>query len=308
MTMLTQAKTYLRNNFGKNVNIPTMTQENLRGYFKHINNFSSALCPASSGDIVLNCVAYGSRHITVFDKNPLAIYLTKLKLAAVVLQLDDFINFFSRGSGFLYYGTYLKLVDYLEDDAREFWDAFYTMCHNNNTDAAGSKLFAPSPYDIDTTLEANRYLDTDVYYQMRYTVGHCTYDFAICALTDIISEVNNGTRYNVAIFPNVMDYIYTSFGNERWRCIQALDKFVDNVLNFIMAFDGEVCYAYIHRALTGPMLTEMDDIEQLPSKLSEFLYWTFPSMNREYDRMSDIDMVIYRRKTLADFARDKVMR
>ena len=309
-TILKQAKEFLTEHFGKGTSVcSAMASENIKDYFKHINNFSSTLCVAATGDHVLNCVAYGAKHITVFDRNPLSIYLTKLKLAATTLLRDDFINFFMCEHTFFSHELYLKFVDYLEEDAREFWDCFYTMCHEAGLSPKDSKLITTGDFDIDTYIECNHYLDDSIYYQMRYNVDHCEYKYYLCSLSNVLCDTPYELRYNAAIFSNMtadMDGVFPT--EKKWRYIQALNKFVDSILSSRMAFDGEVCYAYIHRAFTGPMWTEIDDIEQLPNKLSDFHYWTVPSVHRcKSEDMSEIDMILYRTKTLDKYPKDKTL-
>ena len=298
--ILKQAKQDLHDIFGKDSCCYAMAQENISGYFRHINNFSSTLCVASTGDHVLNCVAHGARHITVFDKNPIAIYMTKIKLAAVNLQRDEFLNFFLEGPEFFKHDTYLKFVDYLDIDAREFWDEFYTLCHEENVTPEQSKFFMANAYDYDAIVESNYYLSDKVYYDMRWCVNHCEYVYELGCLSDVTDHLSKDIRFNTAILSNASEHLDGLFPTEKkWRYIQALDKFVDSILENVMAFDGEVCYAYIYRALTGPMWSEIDDIEQLPNKLTEFSYWTIPSIRRNIeDNMSEIDMILYRKRTL----------
>ena len=102
-----------------------VTNEALSEYYKYFPiEGRNVLTIASSGDHILEAMRYNASKIYAFDKNRFAIYMSKLKVAAVkALSYEEFIKYFEFNPFCI--SVYLKIRDYLDDDTRLFWDELY---------------------------------------------------------------------------------------------------------------------------------------------------------------------------------------
>lgn len=268
-----------------------MTTENIASYARYINNFSTVLTVTGSGDQLLNCIYHGAEEITLFDINPLTYYLIRLKMAMLTKTRSEFINFFiTRGVSwdihspmFFAEKTYLSVRQQLPSDAREFWDTYYKWLNDHNCTPQQSELFRHIKYSQRILLDANDYLATDAAYNA--TVARMSLvkvRFLDCGLAELPYTIEEGVRFNTMLFSNLSDYVKGAFniadGNE---ALNKYNAFINDMMKNHLSLGGQVFFAYIYEASTGPGWTEIDKIEDLPNHFDNYQLKTFPAMSRE---------------------------
>lgn len=280
-----------------------MTTENIASYAKYINNFSTVLTVAGSGDQLLNCVYHGAKEITLFDINPITYYLVRLKVAMLTKSRREFCNFFIiSGADWSLYSptffaekTYLSIRDLLPSDVKEFWDTYYKWLNEHNCTPQKSELFRHMRYSPQILFDANDYLATDSAYNA--TVARMSLvkvRFLNCGLAELPYTIEEGVRFNTMLFSNLSDYVKGAFnivdGNE---ALGKYNAFINDMMKNHLSLGGQVFFAYIYEASTGPGWTEIDKIEDLPKHFDNYQLKTFPAMSRErLNNYSAVDCVL----------------
>lgn len=281
-----------------------MTTENIKGYFPFINNISKVLCVASSGDHLLNCVAKGAKEVTLFDVNPITYYLTKLKIAALNLSREEFISFFTvpehwdiHSDAFFNKNTFISLKWYLDDETYSFWVAFYKILDEKKYTPQTSRLFRHMRHPRETIVEANIYLDVDIYDSMKYRIKDTKWDFVESDILNLGSTLKENERYNTILFSNISDYIQGVFNCEGFSVLDKYEEFTDKLVRERLAFGGQLFYAYIYQAMTGPGWSPIDVIAELPLHFNPLILKTFPAFCRRYTSdFSCVDCVLIKER------------
>lgn len=276
-----------------------ITTENIAGYLKFANNLSTVLTVAGSGDQLFNCAYYGSREVTVFDVNPVTYYLIKLKMAMLTKSRQEFIDFFITSDAnwdtyspkFFEEGMYLSVRDLLSDDAKKFWDTFYQWLHNNNCTPQKSELFSHTKYSRAVLLEANAYLASDeAYKETAKRIPFVKISYLDCTLTDLPNRLPEGVKFNTVLLSNISDYVRGAFGvTDGGESLDAYEVFLEDMRRTRLAFGGQIFFAYIYEATTGPGWTAIDNIAELPNHFKDFQMKTLPATSRE--RLKDNSLV-----------------
>lgn len=282
-----------------------MTTENIRGYLSFIKNFSKVLCVASSGDHLLNCVAKGSKEITIFDINPITYYLNYLKIGALNLDRDTFIRFFTvdkdwetYSKDFFSYQIYINIRKYLSNDIAKFWDIFYDELKKRNVTPQSSKLFRYMRHSRETIVDANLYLDIEYFSKMKDLIKEVKINFILSDIKDLES-MDNTDKFNTILLSNISDYISDIWGyssNESDNIILDIySKFVDRLLKKYADSDCRIFYAYIYQAITGPKWTPIDKIALLHKYFKPLNRKSIPAFSRMYyNDNSLIDYILYK--------------
>lgn len=287
----------------------TMTTENLAGYYKYIDNFSKVLCVTSSGDHMLNCVLHGAKDVTMFDSNSLAYFVVELKLAVLVQEpRETFMRFFMEQKPwdvvhpealFFDHHIYERVKTHLKPTVQQFWDAFYALVKEHKVTPVQSEIFKHIRYEPQQLLEANEYLWDDTAYALvkrRLTDVKLTYVDA--NLKDLFRVLPSDVRFNTMLFSNISDYAAQMFGVEDGAVsMQTYNEFLEKEAKAHLAFNGQMCFAYIYQAMTGPGWTEIDRIEKLPTYFGDYTLRTFPAMDqKQLNDRSLVDCVLIKRR------------
>ena len=286
-----------------------VTTENIAGYLKYANNLSTVLTVAGSGDQLFNCIYYGAREVTLFDVNPITYYLIGLKMAMLTKSRREFIDFFITADAswdvyspkFFEESMYLSIRDLLSDDVRKFWDTFYQWLHDNNCTPQGSELFRHIKYSRAVLLEANAYLASDeAYKETANRMTSVEIRYIDCTLTDLPNRLSEGIKFNTVLLSNISDYVRGAFGvTDGAASLDAYEVFLEDMRKTHLAFGGQIFFAYIYEATTGPGWTEIDKIADLPKHFKNFQMKTLPSINRECLKDNSlVDCVLIKEKAL----------
>ena len=275
-----------------------MTTENIAGYIKYVNNFSTVLTVAGSGDHLLNCIYHGANEITIFDINPITYYLIRLKMAMLTRSRREFIDFFITENAdwevyspkFFAEGTYLSVRPQLPTDVQKFWDTYYRWLKDNNTTPQKSELFRHIKFSRGVLLEANDYLATDAAYKA--TVNRMSLvkiKFLNCSLSDLSQSLEVSDKYNTMLFSNLSDYARGAFGiSDGKAALDAYNTFLNGIKEKHLVLGGQLFFAYIYEATSGPGWTAIDDIADLPNHFDNYQLKTFPAISREVLKSNSI--------------------
>lgn len=159
---------------------------------------------AGSGDQQLQIAKEKPKSIHVFDRNPLAIHMAKLKTAAIkALTYEEFISFLGIKSKKRYrLDEYYKIRDYLDRESKYFWDKMYLdgefeLRHayllQEGDDTANK---GPSNYMIERNFNQTKRNICDI--EIAY------YDEE---LFDFFSKLPNDFRFDIAFLSNIYDWL-----------------------------------------------------------------------------------------------------
>lgn len=114
------------------------TNEDLENFFPEfpIKNGIVATV-AGSGDQQLQIAKENPKEIYVFDRNPFAIHMSKLKTAAAIaLPYEEYMSYFKEsGRNQFDIEIYKTIRDLLDKETRDFWDRMYINGRFENTHA-----------------------------------------------------------------------------------------------------------------------------------------------------------------------------
>lgn len=291
------------NEDGKFNYICPMTTENISGYFKHVNNFSTVLTVAGSGDQLFNCIYHGAKKVTVFDANPITYFLIRLKMAMFTKSRSEYIEFFTldepywdtHSPAFFAETTYLSIRDLLLPGVQEFWDTYYKWRKDNDVTPQESSLFRRARYSRNTIIEVNDYLRSEeAYRQVRDSFSSVDIQYLNSSITDLPSTLVY-EQYNTILLSNLSDYISDIFSVEDNMALDVYETFVNYLCNMYLTLGGQIFFAYIYEATTGPGWTPIDDISELPKHFTNYQLKTIPAMCRERTGdYSTVDAVLYK--------------
>ena len=204
------------------------TNENISGFYKKLDfNNKSVLTVTSSGDHALNAYLHGAKTVSSFDINPLAKYLSELKISAIKsLTREEFILFFNKKLNSLKPSKYFfskdiyfdKLRNNLSGDCVEFWD--YLFENYSNVKIKNSYLFTEDKLPLECILKVNDYLSDDKnYYKLRYILKNkdiTYYDIDIKEL----SKISN--NFDLIILSNIANYLDLIYKKEHLKNFKEL--------------------------------------------------------------------------------------
>lgn len=176
------------------------TNEDLGAYYKYfpINN-KKVLTVVGSGDQILQAVKDNPREIHAFDMNPLAIYMSKLKIAGVQsLDCSEYsisFNYFCEYSLSLYYK---RIREYLDKEACLFWDSIY-----NSVQKQGLKIQT-------RTSSSNRGKDSyeyiENYYLTKDNISKVKIYYYVSKLFELENIIKN-EKFDTIILSNIYDWL-----------------------------------------------------------------------------------------------------
>ena len=179
------------------------TNEELSLYY---NEFPIAgnkvLTVSSGGDQILQAVCNGASKIDAFDRNKFALYVSKLKIAAIkVLSCYEFQSFFYDEITFFDTDLYHKIRLYLDDETKLFWDALYEKLVSFRSVA--KQLFF-SEFQFDVTDFA--YSIPDNYYLTRKRLESVDMNLYHASLNHFLQK-NTSADYSCVFLSNIFNYL-----------------------------------------------------------------------------------------------------
>ncbi len=125
----------------------------------------NVLTTIGSGDQVLNAIFYGANEVTGFDINRNALFLIRLKIAAVkTLSYHDFIHFFSQTKNGFEHSQYLKIRELLPKTCQNYFNRLYDTVDKKGLGT--SIYFRKRDHNVNNAKprEVNGYLANDTSY------------------------------------------------------------------------------------------------------------------------------------------------
>ncbi len=181
------------------------TTENISGIMSKINlKDKSVLSVAGSGDQALNAYLNGAKSVTLFDINPLAFAQTELKLAgARRLSFEEFCEYFIPGCGnLLNCHTFLKLSDFLKEDAAIYYDYLYSKYTPSEI---FDKTFRPFQTGITKLETMNDYLNKDNFKKLPIILEDKEIKYIETNLLDLPDKLEE--MFDAILLSNISDSI-----------------------------------------------------------------------------------------------------
>lgn len=209
------------------------TNESISEYYdKFPVNNGNVLTVSSGGDHILQAVYENALSIDAFDLNRFAIYIAKLKIAAVkVLDYNEFNEFFNysymSNLKMFNFGSYKKIRDNLDDKDRKFWDMMYEkgLFHYNYE----RLVFSLSSFDNGN----KNYAKEENFYITKDNLDNSSINFYHSDYFDIFDKLPSDKKYDAIFLSNLYDWL--SFAN-----VDRFFKMIDVVTNNYLTERGMI--------------------------------------------------------------------
>lgn len=183
----------------------------------------NVLTIASGGDHILQAVYEKASSIDAFDINRFALYMSKLKIAALkALDYDEFNKYFTYHhiSDFKMFNriSYLKMRDWLNDNDREFWDNMYSK-GDFEYDYV-NLILSITPSDDGR----KSYVKEDNFYITKENLNDVSINFYHSGFFDVFDKLPKDKKYDAIFLSNIYDWFYPNN-------IEEFPDIVDNVIN-----------------------------------------------------------------------------
>ena len=216
------------------------TNEPLSSYYQSFPIMNHrVLTVTASGDHILQAVSMGAKEIDAFDKNRLAIYMSKLKIAALkVLTREEFINFFYyvvNPDTFFSIDLYEKIREYLDADTQLFWDTLYEKGDLVNTII--NRFFVSNIIDD----SYNSYQSEDMYYKTNEALDSVRINYRVVDLNNLPDVLVTGKRYGAMFLSNIYDHLKPDEVQKFPQVIEDLSKHLSDdglIAVYIPPFDS----------------------------------------------------------------------
>lgn len=245
------------------------TNEDLESYYKYfpIEN-KNILTVVGSGDQILQAVKDCPKEIHAFDQNPLAIYMAKLKIAGLqALDYSEYKELFD----YFYHLTekeYYKLLrEYLDDDAKKFWDTIYKKIQEGRF-----SIYTRKSGCFNTNKGSNSYEHIDNYHLTKNNINKTPIYYYTDELFKLFDNIPNDIKFDTVVLSNIYDWL--SKKNKKIFC-----EFVKSELVKHLAEDGII-------DVYSPVKWTTSD--QNPKELKEFT----ESLNMN----DDYEILVYKKK------------
>jgi len=222
------------------------TNEELSSYYKAFPiEGGKVLTVSSGGDHILQAAYNGAKEIDAFDKNKFAVYVAKLKVAAIKkLSCMDFQSFFYDDICFFDFDIYGMVRDFLDDTTRLFWDSLYAK--QVNFPGTAKNLFLPDWY-FDSTDFA--YSIPENYYLTRERIESLQLNFYHASLGKILNKENT-SNYAAIFLSNIYNYLSRDDKGNYYT-------FIKGVLAERLSIDGSIS-VYAPPYIRNPEIIEYD--------------------------------------------------
>ena len=180
----------------------TFSNENVTDMFKNLNvKDKNILVVGSSADQAIAAVMGGAKCVTLADKNPLAKYFGKLKIAALtILNKKEFEEYLCNEISAMNLNVkyYKKFSHLLDQETRDFWDNMYM-------EYSGAEIASAIFHDNVVKLECIPYLASDTqYHNAQENLKNNKINYVI---TDILDFHNHIGQVDIILLSNIIDYI-----------------------------------------------------------------------------------------------------
>jgi len=245
-----------------------------------------------SGDQVLNAMFYGAKEVIGFDINRNSLFLTELKISAIlVLSYKEFLEFFSHTKEGFSHILYLKMKDFLSKEAEEYFGSLYENVEGGELGA--SEYFRDrSKFIKNKEREINAYLeDNTAYEKMREILEHAR---PVLYVENILTLNENkkisDKKFDIINLSNVPNYLTgKSFGLSEDNVLSYFHK-----LKKLIATNGIIFfYSYSNSnypnsiAPSTPPISRDSFLEKI-KQTQEFKVSveSFPGITIDYDRIT----------------------
>lgn len=141
------------------------SNERIQDYQDYFINKNRVLTVIGSGDQILNMILEDVYEIDSFDISVFPKYFLYLKMAAIqALSRKEYIDFFYEynNKAEIYDEMYDRISDYLEPEAKEFWDSLLGFF--DWQEVYDSTLFSSEPCIVNDVILQNKFLQSDENY------------------------------------------------------------------------------------------------------------------------------------------------
>lgn len=207
------------------------TNEDINGYFHHLENKKNVLTVIGSGGQILNGVLAGTRKFDCFDISIFPEYYLYLQIASVLaLSKEEYLDYYFSDDRNIVFGDdyYDKIRLNLPHKYKDFWDSLYDF--DDGYDIYNSLLFRSDPCFKKFVLETNTYLQDNNYDKLRHLLQteSITINPRVC---DIFKE-RFQDEYDLVNLSNILSYYFTE---------EQKDKYVNFLeRNFLLTPSGEI--------------------------------------------------------------------
>ena len=236
-----------KNSFHKNSFIYKFSNENVAGYYNYLIKKNDSLQVISSGDQILNSVLAGNYNIDGFDISAFPKYFLNLKIAAIkTVDKSDFINFFiddTSTNGEYYDDLYSAISKELDKDNKKFWDSLFNFY--DWYEIYNSELFSKEPFNTNSVIERNKYLQDDNYLVLRDKLNNLNLNTYNNDIIELVQKLRK--KYNLINLSNIIYYV----------SLKSYKKILDN----ICLTDNGICLSYLYE-VTHNMEQKINSISQ----------------------------------------------
>ena len=202
------------------------TNEPLGQYYKVFPiEGGRVLTVAASGDHILQAVCNGAREIDAFDKNKIALYFAKLKVAAVkALDQWEFSHYYKD---FENIGYYRKVRKYLDLDVRIFFDALYS--------SRNCEEYIDYLVDRGFLVENSKgyYAFDENYEKTKNNLERVKINYYLSTLHTVLDKAPPDSRYDAVFLSNIYNWLR---GDEMLE----FNSFLENVLSKVLTDNGMI--------------------------------------------------------------------
>ena len=207
-------------------------------YLDYISNFDikdkNVLSVCGSGDHAFMCLINGAKHVDTFDYNPLQYYLLCLKSAAIkALTKEEYLKYYpiSGGNRSENYNIkyYEKIKEYLDEDARVFWDIVYQ--------AERHQIYLLSKFSYNIKFESNYTREYDL---LKERLFENPIDFKLCNFISLPDNFDK--KYSLILLSNIYDHL--SLHSNNFEKEEDYYKFIRDSILPMLEDDGSVAFHY----------------------------------------------------------------
>ena len=209
------------------------TNESLEYISKFDIKDKNVLTVCGSGDHAFMSLINGASHVDTFDYNPLQYYLLCLKCAAIkALTKEEYLKYFPISGGNILENYnikyYERIREYLEDDARVFWDIVYQ--------AERHRIYLLSKFSYNIRFESNY---TRQYDLLKERLFENPIDFKLSDLFSLPNIIDK--KCALIMFSNIYDHL--SLRDDNYKEEDYYKFIIDNILS-MLEDDGSVVFHY----------------------------------------------------------------
>jgi len=183
------------------------SNENINGYFHHLENKNNVLTAIGSGAQVLNCILAGTRNFDAFDISIFLEYYLYLQIASIIaLSKEDYLKYyFSDDRDELFCDDlYEKISDKLNGKYKEFWDTLYMF--DDGIDIYNSLLFRRDLCLKEYVINCNPYLQHNNYEKLKNILER--ENININTFVADITKTKFNNKYDLINLSNILSYYY----------------------------------------------------------------------------------------------------